>query len=342
MSGPGAFSPTCICGRGPFPDMGGLKRHQNLCQKGKKHLSSVLASAKDAYQRKKLCSQGEFSQQDHSGLAGDPASSSEGAGGGIDSEQPETPASLASNDQPALMDTSEEPLPLSLRRTCQENWQLPRRFRDMLPEAPAPLPPPEAFPNSSHLLPQSQPNSDSESAPPQTPKTYKTQPNCFGLFRCYDKDSLPSNDLEDNSGGVLGSAYEKARQLSSNVSNSAVGSNPFYPYPNKLSFRLGDWYWNQGGQETKHNFKKLLNIIGSEEFQSEDIQNTRWSKIDQILGQLGAVESGSSEQEWLNCDAGWKSTSVTISVPFPQCSLCPGPKDHTLSDFYQISCLGDT
>ncbi|KAF8834489.1 hypothetical protein BDN67DRAFT_985288 [Paxillus ammoniavirescens] len=119
-------------------------------------------------------SQGEFSQQDHSNLAGDPTSTSEGAGGSIDSEQPETPASLASNNQPALMDTLEEPLPLSLRRTCRENWQLPQHFRDMLPEAPAPLPPPEAFPDSSHPLPQLQPNSDSESALPQTPETYKT------------------------------------------------------------------------------------------------------------------------------------------------------------------------
>ncbi|KAF9235721.1 hypothetical protein BU15DRAFT_64633 [Melanogaster broomeanus] len=136
---------------------------------------------------------------------------------------------------------------------------------------------------------------------------FKTHMNSFGLFRLFDERTLPSHDLEDQSG----EDPPQPREMPVNV------SNPFHPYPNKNSLCLGDWYWNQGSQKSKTAFKKLIDIVGSPEFQSEDVRNTKWTAIDRELGNLGTPDNANSV-EWLDGNSGWKSSPVTISVPFPR------------------------
>jgi len=44
-----------------------------------------------------------------------------------------------------------------------------------------------------------------------------------------------------------------------------------------------------------------------------------------------------SSFEWLDHDSGWKSTAVTISVPFPHRSVKPNPVAYLVENFYHCS-----
>ena len=227
-------------------------------------------------------------------------------------------------------------LPLSLRRTKRTNCRLPKRYRDMLPEPPMPLPPPECresngekmhipelaeIPASSDLQGGTLPN-------PLPPRTFKSHVNTYGLFRLYNYDTVPENDPED-----ISDATDRM-DINSNA-------NLYYPYPNQSSLLLGDWYWNQGTMKSKKCFRSLLKIVGSSDFKPEDIQDTEWTKIDRKLGTLGAPDEITStpgnRMEWLHNDAGWKNTPVTISVPFPHRSANPGPVAYSVHNFYHRS-----
>ncbi|KIJ60967.1 hypothetical protein HYDPIDRAFT_31838 [Hydnomerulius pinastri MD-312] len=196
-----------------------------------------------------------------------------------------------------------------------------------------PLPPPDA--HSALPPPPSQPAVQPEHTMSRHCPTYKTQPNSFGLFQSYDRETLPSQDPEYYSGEypLPGPSQVHSSQHAEDVHGST--DNPLYPYPNENSLRLSGWYWNQGSRKSKDSFKRLLEIVGSMEFRSEDVQNTKWTQIDCKIGCLDITDS----PEWLDDDAGWERTIITISVPFPQCSLHPGPKMYTVTDFYHRSLM---
>ena len=118
----------------------------------------------------------------------------------------------------------------------------------------------------------------------------------------------------------------------------------FYPYPNESSWLIGDWYWNQGTQKSKQSFKNLVDVITSVNFQLEDLYRTSWAVIDRQLGSLGSVHDHSQatpaapdSEEWQAADDGWIQKNITISVPFPPCSLHPGPRTYTVPHFYHRS-----
>ena len=96
---------------------------------------------------------------------------------------------------------------------------------------------------------------------------YQMQPNSFGLFCCYDKETLPTHDPEDIFDDITGSPPTIAQWF---VSIHQV-SQSIHPYPNEVSLCLGDWYWNQGDVKSKENFKQLVDIIGSPSFRPDDI-----------------------------------------------------------------------
>ena len=251
-------------------------------------------------------------------------------------------------------------LPLSLCRARRANRRLPKRFRDMLPEPLLPL-----YPQDAEVLLQvnapgansdSRPSTTTASATPSSPnqsflhadsRTHLaqlpptqcivpvTQKISFGLFRLYNEGSVPtSGDPEDHS---------EIDPLPTRGQESA--SNLFYPYPNENSWLIGDWYWNQGAQKSKQNFKKLVDIITSMNFRSEDLYHTSWAVIDHQLGSLGtahdhsqATSAAADSVEWQE-DNGWMQRDITISVPFSRCSLHPGPKSYTVSRFYRRSLI---
>ncbi|KAG0701859.1 hypothetical protein DFH29DRAFT_999850 [Suillus ampliporus] len=80
----------------------------------------------------------------------------------------------------------------------------------------------------------------------------------------------------------------------------------YHPYPNRSSFQLGNWYWNQGIQKSQSDYAKLLGILGDNTFNAADVMSTHWKKIN---CQLGANEYDAGDgDEWEDEDAGWKCT----------------------------------
>ena len=82
-----------------------------------------------------------------------------------------------------------------------------------------------------------------------------------------------------------------------------------------------------------------MDIIGSPSFKLDDIQDTKWRSIDHVLGTLATDEDLAQSTEWLDNDAGWMCTTVTISAPFPQQSANPGSKNYSVPDFYRCSLI---
>jgi hypothetical protein len=140
--------------------------------------------------------------------------------------------------------------------------------------------------------------------------------NIFGLFRQYNSDKTPSHDPEENVN--LQDLCDEPVAAGPTVPRlEPVGD--FYPYPNRNSFRLGDWYWNHGAQKSRESFHKLLHIVGDPEFHPDDVRHTPWGKIDKKLAWNDFDNENSEDEhdaEWVDEDAGWKKSLVKISVPF--------------------------
>ncbi|KAF9458454.1 hypothetical protein BDZ94DRAFT_1313287 [Collybia nuda] len=220
---------------------------------------------------------------------------------------------------------------LAVRRKWRKT-QLPKRFRDNLPKAAPSLPPvPSALVHNSMIL-------EAENQPTNPCRISTSCQNPFGLFCQYLAVDFPSFDPE---------AELKADDLSDFTKNNSAeqllhaASNleAYGPYPNGSSFALGEWFWNSNVQKSKEDFRHLVGIITDPAFKKEDILDTQWDRIDQLLGD-------SSELEWVDeLDAGWARTPVTIQVPFPykinkQNCNCPNlaePQDFTIEEFYHCS-----
>src|ERR1700722_16455246 len=220
--------------------------------------------------------------------------------------------------------------------TRRLNRRLPLRFRDLLPLPPPPLPPPPLAQNIASTGDHSSPtitsgrtfplHSGFDSLRRRLRQTFTTERNVFGLSRRYHALELPSHDPEEYS------QLDELSDIPPPSSSSILDPPSFYPYPNSSSFRLGDWYWNGGIQKSQSSFKELVHIVGDPEFHPEDIRDTNWNDINNTLG-------NDKGDEWLDEDAGWLHTPVTISVPYhPRRGVLAdphaGPQDYTVADFY--------
>ena len=118
-----------------------------------------------------------------------------------------------------------------------------------------------------------------------------------------------------------------------NLAHSTVPA--FSPYPNRSSFLLGDWYWNGGVQKSQKSFSDLIDIIVDPEFSKEDIQNVNWTQINKSL-------TSDDKMEWMEEDADWTCTPVSISIPYQTCrgilaDSDAGPRNYTVGDFHYRS-----
>lgn len=154
--------------------------------------------------------------------------------------------------------------------------------------------------------------------------------NAFGLLRRYEVEDVQAiHDPE---------AQLSLEQLSNFVPpgiSTKSEHQQYFPYPNRSSFRLGDWFWNDGTQKSLASFNSLINIITNPDFQTADIQNVQWDKINEEL-------SRNDIGEWLDEDAGWKSTPISLSIPYQarrgeQCDPGAGPRNFVVGDFYYRS-----
>jgi len=242
----------------------------------------------------------------------------------------------------------ENNLSLAQRRPRRQDRRLPKRFRDILPE-PLPSRPIVVDPPSSP-----RPSSPIASAPPsplrgsslhllasRVGRIFRTPRNIFGLFRQYCSDKAPSHDPEGNVDLLDLSDYSTSSDGSLEPQNN---EHDFYPFPNKNSFLLGEWYWNHGIQKSRESFSDLLGIVSDPSFRPEDVRHARWAKIDAVLAQNEFNWNGDEHEvddggdaEWQDEDAGWKKTPISISVPFHNRMKHPGPEEYLVGDLYHRS-----
>lgn len=208
-----------------------------------------------------------------------------------------------------------------------------KRLKDILPQPAPPLPPSSVGTQASGSA--SPPQIDERSTSgvrARLRQVLTTTRNSFGLFRRYFAETYPSHDPESE---LNISALSNIVDTGSRTASSSVGDVPLFgPYPNKTSFQLGDWYWNHGVQKSQENFKELLNIVGDDGFRPADVRAANWGKINH---QLALNEW--DEEEWVEEDAGWKTSPVTISVPFHRLADNPGARDYGVPNFHYRSLI---
>lgn len=213
--------------------------------------------------------------------------------------------------------------------THRTNRQLPTRYREVLPQPPSALPPTSM--HSKPTAPLAPLTASTNSMLPYEPHIITTPRNAFGLLRRYELDRLPIYDPEEY---LL---PEHFTDFTTQAQSIGTHSNPFAPYPNRSSFLLGDWFWNCGVQKSLGNFKALVSIIVDPDFTKGDITDVKWDHINKTLG---SDDCG----EWLDDDAGWEHTSISISVPYQirrgvSPAINAGPKNYTVDDYHHRSII---
>ena len=162
---------------------------------------------------------------------------------------------------------------------------------------------------------------------------FQTPWDFLGLPRKYYGTECPSHNPEDHimPKNLCDSISTSADHFGGSISND----QPFYLYPNRNSFSLGEWYWNQGVQKSKQGFSQLLKIVGNPTFTSNNVQLTHWGKIDTLL----ANDAGDDDLNncWLGEDKGWNRTAISILVPFHRCMAIPGPQRYLAGELYHRS-----
>ena len=163
----------------------------------------------------------------------------------------------------------------------------------------------------------------------------ETRSNGFGLYKRYwtletrphDPDQfLTHSDLREDEDDRLAS-------LPHNRTPSANTSISYYPYPNWSSFKMGEWFWSEG-DKSRESFQQLIRIICDEDFSPADLRQANWTKINATLAASEFDDAfGYEETPWAEDGMSWKTTNVTIQVPFNSTSRQPGPKPFTIADY---------
>ena len=217
--------------------------------------------------------------------------------------------------------------------TQRLNRRAPLRYRDIPPQPTPPLPQvgpnePNIPENGSSVRLHEESNTVSVSSVSahfgaHLRRIFRTPRNVFGLSRRYESANPPSYDPEEH----------VSLQDLSNIPGCAEANEAYYPFPNQSAFRLAEWHWNGGEQKSRASFHSLMEIIGDPEFHSTDVRGVNWDQINNELG------TENDEAEWLDDDAGWTRTSVTISVPYQSRRGFPSepgacPRNYTVDNFY--------
>lgn len=171
----------------------------------------------------------------------------------------------------------------------------------------------------------------------QVSKWRETRSNGFNLYKSYwtleqrphDPDLfLSASDLENTDSEDDGDSTHQA------PAKVAKKDNPYHPFPNWSSYKLGEWFWSEGEGKTYRNFEALVDIIGDEDFHAGDIRQTNWKKIDASLASSEHDDDLAREDSrWAQDGTSWKTTAVTIEVPFNSASGNPGSKPYILEGF---------
>jgi hypothetical protein len=201
-------------------------------------------------------------------------------------------------------------------------------------------------------IPSTLPVDDADALPPSAPDVEKevspcevlrrtvfddrswktTLPNQFGLYKKYwtletrphDPDSFVTNeDLRED---------DEESDESQEPVNSNLKKNLFFPFPNWSSFRLGEWYWDDSQEKGQESFRKLIDILTSDDFSTKDIRAANWDRINLTLG-ASEFEEAVHGFEWLDDGTSWLTATVQLEVPFNRTSIDPGVHHYEVQNF---------
>jgi hypothetical protein len=149
--------------------------------------------------------------------------------------------------------------------------------------------------------------------------------NRFHVFRRYNAVDFPSHDPDVG----LPPTYF------SDIAKKTMNTSSYTPFPNKSSFKLGEWFWKGGSQKSVGDFNDLIQILRDPEFSLEDVRNTQWKRVHKQLGDLEE-----NDAPWLDGqnNAGWVQEPITLQVPFKKTKDSANPvKEFQAGNFYRRS-----
>ncbi|KAH7913386.1 hypothetical protein BJ138DRAFT_1099475, partial [Hygrophoropsis aurantiaca] len=205
----------CHCGRS-FAQENAFTNHVRTCSKTKRRISQALTKAKELWSSRKRRKLGVVHNGDPTSI--DPHEDG-GAGGGNEAHtEPGSNTFLHAHEahtveggnltgsgdvDPRALTLDDATLSLAERRPRRLDRQMPKRFRDNVPQSlhALPLPIPAGTPlqqNLAEALPSSAAPSISPSADsPLFRRILKSTKNVFGLFRQYRATEFPAHDPEE-------------------------------------------------------------------------------------------------------------------------------------------------
>lgn len=191
--------------------------------------------------------------------------------------------------------------------------------------------------DSQPQCPSSQTN---EGVIPANSNILESDLNDYGLFRRYFTKTFPTHDPDSELTAEdfcdMPNALEKEPL---DICNDHERLDDYGPYPNRSSFLLGEWNWNDQVQKSKSSFKYLLDILTDPDFRTADLRNTHWEAIDKELGSSTHTEDDEEQPFWVKNDAQWTNTPISISVPFHRYTPNPGPREYIIPEFYHRSII---
>lgn len=108
----------------------------------------------------------------------------------------------------------------------------------------------------------------------------------------------------------------------------AVPQKPEYgPFSTKTAFSLADWYWNSTNKSF-NDFQKLVGILSDPSFSLNDATSVNWRSIFKTLGS-NKEDLTEITGDWIE-DDGWKTTPISIKVPFHNRMKNKGTEDYVL------------
>ncbi|KAG6904676.1 hypothetical protein DXG01_008155, partial [Tephrocybe rancida] len=352
-----ALQHICICCEQEYTTASGLNYHARTCKATRKRVGSALHNLRDVWRakRRRLNPVGSdpvpheghslLSQVEQMVVTMDEtaAASTEGASTVAETRTPGTDPPKQVGQDPDLQPIVD--VNPGRRARPPRIPKLPMRFRDFIPQSTFPLSIPQtvqSLPAIPELaveseVPNLEPVGPSLHAAPNAtlPRAFTSPRNVFGLSRTYHGTQVPSHDPEES---ITLKSLDDTPMPNDRLEGLALASSPspYFPYPNKNSFALGKWFWDPGMQKSQRSFKKLINIVSSDDFAPKDIQNTRWGAIDRILGQ-NDFDDGSDQHEWEDEDAGWKKTPITLDIPFHKRMKTKRAQQHLAGSIYHRS-----
>lgn len=185
----------------------------------------------------------------------------------------------------------------------------PARYRDMIPD----------FPSTGIQADKdsSEPTTSRETEEETALLVYRSGRNKFGLSNVYRRLK--------NGIATLSSTYQPKPPT------TIPESNPYAPFPNETSFRVGRWYWGGSPLISFDRFVRLKNMLCSEWFQIKDLAKMN---LDSVRKQLIKGSSNDSPDKW---------KQSTLKIPVPLGNLSPkAPKsaEFKIDQFHHRSLVG--